>query len=265
MTTLTSFKKFIGTDFEPDILPVIPADAELKPDSLFSPDHLGRIPGKYLVAAGSWVGFADWQTHEADHFDLQRWKSWQTPGMRIAVGLNTRRFHAFGIDSDKPKIACTLEILISMCMGAAAAVRLRHGSFRRVLFYEREQNTVPIPKHRLAFKDADGDQRALEFLAYGQQVVIEGPHATGAMHYWRDGIGLVEGRQRLAANEVTGEIVAATIRTISDWADKTKELEKMKLSPPTIGNRFAAVKVADIRLRSPSHLTRLSVFGSRNN
>jgi hypothetical protein len=51
-----------------------------------------------------------------------------------------------------------------------------------------------IRKHRLAFRNADGNQRAIEFLGDGQQVIIEGPHAKGANALLRDGIGLIEAR-----------------------------------------------------------------------
>jgi hypothetical protein len=99
--SISDFMRFIGTDFEPDILPIIPAGALLKPDSSLSPEHLGRIPGKYLASVGAWVGFAGWLTHEADKYDLERWEGWQKPGVPVAVGLNTRRFHAFVIDTDR--------------------------------------------------------------------------------------------------------------------------------------------------------------------
>jgi hypothetical protein len=244
---LSDFTKFAGTDFQPDVLPIIPAGAKLKPESVLSPEHLGRIPGRHLASPGAWTGFASWQTHEADKYDLGRWESWQMPGNPIAVGLNTRRFHAFDIDSEKAEIADTLEILITIYMGASSVVRLRHGSFRRVLFYEHDKDDVPIRKHRLAFKDAGGDHHAVEFLGAGQQVIIEGPHANGAMHYWRDGIGLIEGREKLAANKVTREIVAVTMRAISDWVDETVGLEKVKLGMPTGSDRAAAIKIGTVR------------------
>jgi hypothetical protein len=54
MTEYASFKKFIGTDFERDILPIIPVGALLKPYSALSAEHLGRILGICRVRARGW-------------------------------------------------------------------------------------------------------------------------------------------------------------------------------------------------------------------
>jgi hypothetical protein len=188
---MSDFAKFIGTVFEPDILPIIPSGAKLSPSSYLSPEQLGRIPGLYSATVHAWDGFAGWVLHEADKYDLERWESWQTPEIPVPVGLKTRRFNAFDIDSESAGIADALELLITMCIGASAAVRSRHGSFRRALFYEHDQCAGLIRKFRLAFRDSGGHQRAVEVLGAGYQAVIEGPHASGAMHYWRDGIGLI--------------------------------------------------------------------------
>jgi hypothetical protein len=83
MTEYASFKKFIGTDFERDILPIIPVGALLKPYSALSAEYLGRILGRYLPSAGAWMGFAGWLTHEADNYDLKRWEGWQKPGVPV--------------------------------------------------------------------------------------------------------------------------------------------------------------------------------------
>ena len=58
---------------------------------------------------------------------------------------------------------------------------------------------MPITKARFEFKilsSTEDDRPAIEVLGQGQQVVAEGPHAKGAMHYWQDGIGLIEAFRR---------------------------------------------------------------------
>ena len=239
MTMRSSFRKFIRTDFEPEILPIIPVRAKLKPCSALSPEHLGRIPGSYLAGTYEWTALAGWLTHDADSLDLERWDSWQTPEIPVPVGLNTHRFNAFDIYSESAAIADALKLLITMCIGASAAVRLRHSSFRRALFYEHDQSTALIRKFQLAFRDSGGHQHAVEVLGAGYQAVIEGPHASGAMHYWRDGIGLIEGREKLGANKITGEMVVATMRVIGDWVDQAAGLDKVKLTLPTGSDRKA--------------------------
>jgi hypothetical protein len=123
-------------------------------------------------------------------------------------------------------------------------VRLRHGSPRRVLVYEYDQHTAPIRKHRLAFSDARGNKHIVEYLARGQQVVIEGPHAKGAMHYWRNG-GLIEHRAWLTENLVNGDQVNACMRALGEWVDSTDGFERIKLTLPTGGSCAAAIKIAE--------------------
>src|SRR5215469_17058292 len=110
--------------------------------------------------------------------------------------MNTRVFNAVDIDIEDPEIADIIESYAVGRLGATPAVRLRHASARRVLIYERDQHTAPISKQPLTFKDANGAEHAVEFLARGQQVVIEGPHAKGRMYYWRKG-GLKENREAI--------------------------------------------------------------------
>jgi hypothetical protein len=113
-----------------------------------------------------------------------------------------------------------------------------------VLFYEYDQHTAPISKHRLAFSDAQGNKHIVEYLARGQQVVIEGPHAKGAMHYWRNG-GLIEHRPWLANNLVNGDQASNCMRALGEWVDGIEGLERIKLSLPTGGPRAAAIKIGE--------------------
>jgi hypothetical protein len=251
----SNFTKFAGTDFERYILPIIPVGAKLTDNSSLNAEQLGKIPGEWLPEAGAWRGFVNWQNQWAwpSKKALEWWEGWQAEYARaigaaspiaVAVGMNTRVFNCFDIDSDDPTIADAIEAIIVKCMGSTPVVRLRHTSCRRVLFYECDQRTAPIRKHHLAFTDAQGNKHIVEYLARGQQVVIEGPHAKGAMHYWRNG-GLIENREWLANNVVNGDQVNNCMRALGEWVDDTEGLERIKLTLPTGSNRAAAIKIGE--------------------
>jgi hypothetical protein len=251
----SDFVKFAGTDFEPYILPIIPVGARLTENSSLNPEQLGKIPGQWLPDVKAWRGYVNWQDRWArsGKKDLERRQSWQAEyaqaiaavrPIAIAVGMNTRVFNCFDIDSDDPVIADKIEPLIAEQMGGTPLVRLRHGSCRRVLFYEYDQHTAPIRKHRLAFGDAQGNKHIVEYLAHGQQVVIEGPHAKGTMHYWREG-GLLEHRAWLADNLVNGDQVEKCMRALGEWLDDAEGLDRIKLTVPTGSSRASAIKIDD--------------------
>jgi hypothetical protein len=251
---LSDFTKFIGTDFERYILPIIPAGAKLAANSSLPQEQLGKIPGRWSASDGAWMGFQKWQDHYrwAKDFSLEQWEKWQTEcAVAIAVGMNTLIFNCFDIDSDDPAIADMIENNITKNLADSPVVRLRHGSSRRVLFYEFDQHTAPIRKHRLAFRDSRGDQHTVEFLATGQQVVIEGPHAKGAMHYWRNG-GLIEHRAKLASNLINGNMVATCFKALDVWREE-QGFEKIKLALPAGGKGGPAIKIDD---PMSSHLAR---------
>jgi P4 family phage/plasmid primase-like protien len=261
----SNFTKYIGTPFEEDILPIIPAGAQLKPDSSLTAGHLGKIPGRWLSNEKVWVGFHQWQLNRARKGSLQRWEAWQKEtGVAIAIGLNTRIFHAFDIDTDNVEIADFAEALIVTCCGAPLAVRLRHDNpARRVLIYEFNQHTMPIHKHVLRLRtkpkeveepeEKEAETHIVELLATGQQVVIEGPHAKGSMHYWRDGKGLIEAYSAGKVNRydlgkkgeaamLDGDKAAEAMRTLRDQAD-AKGIEVVKAALPTPSERRDAVPI----------------------
>src|SRR5215471_6265021 len=120
---LSNFTKFAGTDFEPYILPIIPAGAKLSVNSSLNPEQLGKVPGEWLPEVGAWRGFANWQDRWARSSKkaLERWEAWQTEyaqaigadsPIAIAVGMNTRNFNCFDIDSDDQAIADMIEAII---------------------------------------------------------------------------------------------------------------------------------------------------------
>lgn len=77
------------------------------------------------------------------------------------------------------------------------------------------------------------------------------------MHYWRSG-DLIENREWLKTNLITGDHVFTTMRRLRDWVDATPGLEKIKLALPTGTDRAAAVSITD--LMSPHRVTDFDVL-----
>src|SRR5215469_9123751 len=135
-----------------------------------------------------WRGF-DSRIMRINAADLKRWEMLQFDAGPTASGLNTKDCPALDGDLDEsseyaPKVAEIWRSAAGGVSGATPAIRRRDGSLRFVLFFKHKDNTAPIVKRRHSVKTPDGKIHTLELLADGQQVIIEGPHAKGRMHYW---------------------------------------------------------------------------------
>ncbi|MGC2200163.1 MAG: hypothetical protein WA633_08475, partial [Stellaceae bacterium] len=95
----SSFRKYAGTPLQSHILPIIPVGAQLSPDSNLTPEHLGKIPGRYNAQTGCWAGF-DWQNNNATATQLERWEDQQLDTGPTAVGMRTVEFPVLDVDSD---------------------------------------------------------------------------------------------------------------------------------------------------------------------
>jgi D5 N terminal like len=168
----------------------------------------------------------------------------------IPVGFITADVHAGDIDCDKQKQVDQITAILSEHLGASMVVRCREGSTRLVLFYKHKDHTAPIRKFRIAWVDKEGDKGAFEFLAGGQQVVAEGPHAKGAMHGWLHGIGLVEGYDDLPVVEL--DMVIMAFSALNRWIEE-EGFTLDKLALPSSSDHAAAVSISN--LMSP-HIAR---------
>jgi hypothetical protein len=247
----SDFRQYIGTPFQPYILPIISRGAKLKADSKLTEDHLGKIPGKYFPAVGEWSGFYQWQSNRTTSTALERWQVWQEPapdgsGMTISIGLRTKVILAVDIDADDEAVANELEMRAICMLGIPGAIRRRVGSPRRVLFYGHNVRTMPVTKLRLEFKILATEQKAaIEILGDGQQVVIEGPHAKGAIHYWQDGIGLIEGFDRMRSNLKTIDDFDYLMLHLKEWVAEDERFQLVTMKLPS-GNERGE------QLRSPT-------------
>jgi hypothetical protein len=248
MPDFSNFEKYIGTPVQPYIIPIIPArnadgtPTTLRPSSNLTPEHLGKIPG--LCYDDGWTGFGGWQNHRSQPGRLRCWHALQPKiGMAIPVGMITANIHAGDIDCDKLEQVNKIVAILHEYLGPSLVVRCRHGSPRCVLFFKHKDHTAPIRKFRIAWVDNEGDKGAFEFLARGQQVVVEAPHAKGEMHYWQHGIGLVEGYDTLPAVEL--EMVVAAFSAMGKWIEEEGfTLDKATL--PIRRDSAAAVSVTNI-------------------
>jgi putative DNA primase/helicase len=187
----SNFVKYIGTDFQPFILPIIPVDAQLSDKSKLKPELLGKIPGLYNRQTKKWAG-TDWTGIRATPALLQLWQEQQKETGATAIGLITGEVVVIDIDCDKAEIVARIRRIAEKHFGPIEVVRTRDGSVRIQLFYAHKPNTPPITKLHSSYKDAEGNKFLVEVLGRGQQTVIEGPHAKGAMHHWENDQGLVE-------------------------------------------------------------------------
>ena len=219
----SDFLKYRGTVFQRFILPIIPAGAALDEDSSVSPENLGKIPGSWSRRRRRWYGFPGWTTHVTREVDLERWQAWQDPdqaGCDIAIGARLGAVIGGDCDTDSPEVVTLFEICMAIMWGEPVAIREREGSPRVMWFYLAQPKTMPITKMRIAFTLPEtGDKVHLfEILGHGQQAVLEGPHAKGAMQRWRDGKGLVEAEKekRDIQNPVTVETARELIAFMRD-------------------------------------------------
>ena len=95
---------------------------------------------------------------------------------------------------------------------------------------------------------ATGEECAFELLGEGQQVVTEGPHAKGAMHYWQNDVGLIEGVDAMRDNLLTAEDVDKLFVELKEFIEADPRFELIKVSLPGSANseRADAVRIDDL-------------------
>ncbi len=161
------------------MLPIIPPDAVVHPDSPGIAKSRGKIPGQ--KRADGWVGYHNWTNNVATPDQLKTWHGW-----RAGIGLQGRRFPALDIDIDDPDLADEVQRSAMRVLGTAP-VRFGNGA-RRILPYAAEA----LGKRRLVIQSKDPNRQgektmAVEVLGARQQYVVEGVHPkTGRPYRWLD-------------------------------------------------------------------------------
>lgn len=166
-----------------DTLPIIPPNAPIHPASGAGvAAGRGKIPGK--KTPDGWVGMHAWTKHCATPEDLRIWAGWQA-----GFGLQGRNFPAIDIDVDDKELSDAIRSLVLDVMGNAPT---RYGNGARCLLVYAASG---MKKRRLTFARrshlADAGVagtppplQAVEFLAEGQQYVVEGIHPKTSKPYW---------------------------------------------------------------------------------
>ena len=182
-----------------EVLPGMPPNAELSPDSEVPPENRGKVPAKFLahdvkkpdgtILRAGWVGFSKWPEFQATLDDIKQWHKW---GANVC--LQTRIFHAIDADVDDQRLAAAIEHEAKRIFGAAP-VRDRDDTPRWLMLTHIADGELPLRKRRLAFL-IDGKKNAVELLAKGSQCVVEGANQKG-QYRWRDGHPCICGPQGL--------------------------------------------------------------------
>jgi P4 family phage/plasmid primase-like protien len=266
---VSNFLKYRGTKLAKYILPAIPVGADLTDASQVQDGSVGKIPGLWKKSSQAWAGFHDWSTNYQHATDTQlvRWQLWQSdtgPGgnaIIIPVCLNTREYIGVDIDTDDVAIANWLRSKVEEIFGPTLAVRRRDGNdARMVLFFEHKDNTAPITKRRYKFVDAAGNFHVLEILGAGQHVVIEGPHAKGAMQYWEgDNGGLLAHVDELPVIDVhTVDELGKEIKADAEVLGLTLVKGSLHSSSDTSATAYKIADVLSPHLLAPEHFDRLT-------
>jgi P4 family phage/plasmid primase-like protien len=179
-----SFSDYAGSKFVPYLLPIIPRDATLSPTSKLTPDKLGKIPG--WRSETGWVGFA-WQKHRTPESQLAAYDKMYGEAVPT-IGVQAERLP--GMDIDVPDADVVEEIVkIAIEEMGNAPRRGRENSARVLMMYRLADGEQPLRKVKHVYKNAfTGEECAIEFLAAGQQYLIEGMHSSGVPYTWEGGL-----------------------------------------------------------------------------
>lgn len=240
----TNFLKYADTPLQRYVLPIIPVGAKLKATSKLTADQLGKIPGLISSSGGEWTGFK-WQSCCPNRTVLKCWETWQTD-YKVIIPLGLRlgdMIVVIDFDVENETYLNRARNVAERHLGVTPVVRRRDGSIRCVLVYRHKAGTQPITKFAGAYLDEQGQKQLIETLGTGQQVVLEGPHAKGAMHYWEGGRELVDHLDEIP--EITRDMVSAFYMELDAIATTAFGYTKHKLALPGGGGGGPTTKISD--------------------
>lgn len=165
------YQQFIDLGMMEQLLPIIPADGVISPDSTLKQSDAGKQPGIYNFATKTWTGFPGWSIHQASIDDIKLWSQW--PG--DLVGCLSRVYPKIDNDIDDPVIAARVQNVINMFVPNTAK-RTRDNSSRVTTDLKLKDGEIVQGKRRILLKNNLG---AVELLWGGQQSVLCGTHPSG--------------------------------------------------------------------------------------
>jgi hypothetical protein len=172
-----------GLGFGPELIPGIPHDGELHPESDALP---GKTPGE--LTEDGWIGMrGKW----SDNYYMTEDKVVAAHRLGCGVGMQGRKYPGLDIDVNDPALADKVEQLAFEILGSAP-VRYRDGSARRLLMYRVKEGEPTFKKRsRKAWKIGEPEDKEkkqlIELLGKGQYFNCEGMHPSGKPYKWRDG------------------------------------------------------------------------------
>jgi putative DNA primase/helicase len=174
-----SFSELAAVGLGEELIPVLPPNATLSPHSHVSPDDRGKVPGAYR-GAKVWSGYSDWTNIEVTPAMVKKWDNWPTTN----VGLRSSKFPGVDLDINDPALVAIFRDGALEHLGPAP-IRGRANSPRVLLPYMRAANELRWGKLHLDFEipGVEGKQ-LIDFLAHGQQYLIQGTHPSGNEYKW---------------------------------------------------------------------------------
>lgn len=179
----STFLRYAAAGFAQSLLPIIPPDAELAPQSTVQRHHRGKVPGVFHEFHKTWSGMSRWRDRSAGLKEIKSWSRWPTSN----IGLQGQMFPAVDIDVTVKHLADAIELIALKILGPAPT-RIRSNSTRRLLAYRVDlAGSAFISKQRLWWQNTSGAGeaiQAIEVLGRGQQYLIEGVHPSGVPYTW---------------------------------------------------------------------------------
>lgn len=169
-----------------DIIPVIPPNAVLLPESRVDPDQRGKVPGQFYN--GGWDGIGSWPTMEADQMLVTRWDQ-----IGANVGLKMGwRWVSLDLDIRDPQ---TVQALRNWLAGdrvaANAPIRVGQAPKFLLLFRVIDGEVIRKRSHQIQRDDFPKGEKPNQVEVLGvtkkgrpSQAVVAGMHPTGAQYQW---------------------------------------------------------------------------------
>ena len=178
------FDKYIGTEFVPELIAIIPPDATLSGTTV-DPKNCGKAPGRYNFGSGTWSGRRGWQEGRATQEMVTEWLRYPDPN----IGIRSKYYPGIDFDVDLDWLVQDLMPIAQKHLGKSP-VRGRDGSPRVLLPYKLSEGAEPIRTFCLKFTlpETGSKEHAIEILGDGRSYVLEGRHIKGGCYGWKDGI-----------------------------------------------------------------------------
>jgi len=167
---ITSFARLHELGW-PDLLPIIPPDAKMHPNSKIPESARGKSPGVRTSVNGEpvWMGLGQWRHVPFGEAQANEWEQWEAN-----LGIRCNRVAAIDSDITDAKLAQSLHEALMQLDTALKGDRRRYGAFPKWTWIFRV--TEPIGSWRLRFRTKAGVEHAVEILGDGKQTVISGIH-----------------------------------------------------------------------------------------